>query len=492
LANKNGGGDIGLPYRGSKHNEEELPCLLAAFYVIIMCMCEDKGRFHIFISYAGEDSHLAEWLSLKLISEGYKVWCDRIKLLGGESYPSDIDDAIKNSTFRVLALLSKHSIHKANPKKERTLALNIARERKIDFLIPLNVDGLSPTELDWMTSDLTFISFSRSWAEGLKKVLNKLNSINAPKDVVRSRESVCEWFSIRDTPVRKEERLWTNLLPISEMPRGVYRFDILDEVDLDSISDKWAFYIQSPCVVWSFSKPHSYLKLATKRTASVAWESVVEFEGLNMRYVATNLIKRSIDVYCIAKGMKQEPTKKYGLYFPENMFPKNRLSFINYNQKKVPVAVVGERTFYSAGLREKNRYHISPSFKPLLRAFHVPVIRVNLRVYLTNLDGNPLDSRKMLSRRKRLCKDWWNYEWLSRMMAVSSWLSNSQETVNILSTDNGDLVLSGRPITLKTLLGINEDVLEPIVVEDENHVINEDSDIMDFDDAYPIEGVENE
>jgi len=455
-------------------------------------MCEDKGRVHIFISYAGEDSHLAEWLSLKLIAEGYKVWCDRIKLLGGESYPSNIDDAIKNSTFRVIALLSKYSVQKANPKKERTLALNIARERKINFMIPLNVDGLSPTELDWMTSDLTFISFSKSWAEGLKKVLNKLSSINAPKDFARARESVCEWFSIRDTPVQKEERIWTNLLPITEMPRGMYRFDILDDVDLDSISDKWAFYIQSPRVVWSFSKPHYYLNLATKRTASVAWESVVEYEGLNMSYVATNLIKRSIAVYCLAKGMNQESTKKYGLYFPENMFPNNRLSFVNYKQKKIPIAVVGERTFYSVGLREKNRYHLSPSFRPLLWAFHVPVIQVNIRVYLTDLDGNPLDSRKMLSRRKRLCKDWWNYEWLSRMMAVSSWLSNSQETVNILSTDNGDLVLSGRPITLKALLGIDEDALEPIVLEDKHNVIDEDSDIVDFEDVDPMECVENE
>ena len=457
-----------------------------------MCMCEDKERVHIFISYAGEDSHLAEWLSLKLIAEGYKVWCDRIKLLGGESYPSDIDDAIKNRTFRVIALLSKHSVHKANPKKERTLALNIARERKIDFLIPLNVDGLSPTELDWMTSDLTFISFSRSWAEGLKKVLNKLSSIDAPKSFARAREAVCEWFSIRDKPVRKEERLWTNLLPITQMPRGLFRFEILDEVDLDSISDKWPFYTQSPRVVWSFSKPHSHLKLQTKRTASVAWESVAEYEGMNMGYVATNLIKRSIAVYCLSKGMKQEPTKKYGLYFPENLFPKNRLSYVNYKQKKVPVAVVGERTFYSAGLREKNRYHISPSFRPLLWAFHVPVIRVNIRVYLTDLGGNPLDSRKMVSRRKRLCKDWWNYQWLSRMMAVASWLSDRQETVNILSTDNGDLVLSGRPITLKAFLGIDEDAIEPIVVENEHHVIDEDSDIMDFDDVDSIEGMEDE
>lgn len=35
-------------------------------------------------------------------------------------------------------------------------------------MIPLNVDGLRPRELDWMTNDLTFISFRPSWADGLR------------------------------------------------------------------------------------------------------------------------------------------------------------------------------------------------------------------------------------------------------------------------------------------------------------------------------------
>ena len=100
----------------------------------------ETNREHLFISYASEDWIFADWLALKLASEGYQVWYDRIKLLGGESYPRDITNAIKNQTFRVLALLSRNSIEKPNPVKERTLALNIAKDRNTDFLIPINVD----------------------------------------------------------------------------------------------------------------------------------------------------------------------------------------------------------------------------------------------------------------------------------------------------------------------------------------------------------------
>jgi TIR domain len=110
-------------------------------------------RDHVFISYAGEDGLFVDWLCHKLVSEGYRVWCDRLKLLGGESYPTDIDRAIKDQTFSPLADLSKSTFQKPNPVKDRALALNLGRERGEDFLISLNLDGLTPTELDWMQSD---------------------------------------------------------------------------------------------------------------------------------------------------------------------------------------------------------------------------------------------------------------------------------------------------------------------------------------------------
>jgi hypothetical protein len=87
---------------------------------------------------------LAEWLTLKLTAAGFRVWCDRFKMLGGERWPEDIDDAIKTQTLRMLHLLSKYSLHKENPSKERQLGLTLSKEHKEDFLIPLNVDGIRP------------------------------------------------------------------------------------------------------------------------------------------------------------------------------------------------------------------------------------------------------------------------------------------------------------------------------------------------------------
>jgi hypothetical protein len=50
---------------------------------------EIDGRDHLFVNYGTEDGTLAYWLTLKLTSLGYRVWCDKFELLGGESYPKE-------------------------------------------------------------------------------------------------------------------------------------------------------------------------------------------------------------------------------------------------------------------------------------------------------------------------------------------------------------------------------------------------------------------
>src|SRR5271165_4310370 len=101
----------------------------------------------LFISYAYEDQVFAKWLARKLAFYGYGVWFDQIQILGGESWVKEVDVAIKERSFRVLALLSKSSIGKDNPRKERTLALQLGKQRKMDdFLVTLNLDGAQP---DW-------------------------------------------------------------------------------------------------------------------------------------------------------------------------------------------------------------------------------------------------------------------------------------------------------------------------------------------------------
>ena len=218
---------------------------------------------HLFISYATEDGELAEWLTLRLTTEGYKVWCDRVKLLGGESYPRDIDKAIKTQTFRMLALISKNSLTKENPLKERTLGHNISRQRKVDFVIPLLVDETRSDELDWMDSDLTYIPFRDSWAQGLIQLVKKLKSINTPNPLPNGAKLVSDWVAQQSSLPKTQERLWSNLFEIKAMPTTLYKTTVPDGFKLPAKS--WIHHKQSSGVYWGFELPDSSVNLVLSR-----------------------------------------------------------------------------------------------------------------------------------------------------------------------------------------------------------------------------------
>lgn len=444
-------------------------------------------RDHLFISYAWEDGDLADWLTLKLTAEGYLVWCDRFKLLGGESYPQDIDRAIKERTFRLLALLSRHSLQKPNPLKERTLAVNLSRERGEDFLIPLNVDGLRPTDLPWMLSDLTYIPFHSSWAEGFTQLLTKLDTLNTPRPLVAGKQAVVDWFAARDTVNDAPERLWSNLLEFTDLPSTLLRITLAEPVPPEA-SRVWPHYLESQSVLWAFEGPEQSVDLELLDLEEVDWSEPYDQAGLKLPDVVTILLKQHLRLHCLSRGM-HETVEGQHLYFPPNLLPGNRLSFATYDGTHTWVRAVGERAFrVSATECEKTRYHLSPTFRPTLRKYARPAIQVQMRVYLTDTESRPLPPLKARRRRKAICKHWWNHEWLLRMLAVASWMANGAPSVNLARTSACRIVLAGQPIQLEAPVGIDESRLKAAAMEDDEAELSDEPETQDEDDAESVEG----
>ena len=66
-------------------------------------------RDTLLLSHANpEDNEFTLWLALQLANEGYRVWCDLTKLLGGEVFWDNIEDAIKIRAAKVLYVLPGH------------------------------------------------------------------------------------------------------------------------------------------------------------------------------------------------------------------------------------------------------------------------------------------------------------------------------------------------------------------------------------------------
>ena len=427
------------------------------------------GRDHLFINYATEDSDLAEWITLKLTSEGYRVWCDKFKLLGGESYPRDIDEAIKKKTFRFISLLSHSSINKPNPLKERTLALNLSRERNEDFIIPLKVDDIKVTELDWMTSDLTYIPFNESWSVGFKQLLKKLSSINTPKSLENGKQIASEIFLNNPCLANQPETLFTNLLPIIKIPEKIkiFRFNrVLNNQEYANLKKYWAHYKKDKNIVFAFQTPSDLKNLSITEERRLSWNLSEEIYGIPTINIVKNLLFRSIESKLYQKGLKMtESQVKIGQksnmitaaskpYFPYGLLHNNKISFVGYTGRATWILCAGER-----GKIEKFRYHLSPKFKIKQDSNKDFFAQLNVHFYFTEINGEPLHHRSIVSKRKSIGKSLWNHQWLQKYFAIVSFIADGNPEIIMGDDPEEQIVISSKFIQLESPCSIIEDNL---------------------------------
>lgn len=418
---------------------------------------------HLLINYATEDAALAEWLTRKLTAEGYRVWCDRFKLLGGESYPKEIDDAIKNRTFRMLSLLSHASLTKPNPLKERTLGLKLSAERGIDFVIPLNVDGLRATELDWMTTDLTFIPFSHGWAPGLRQLLAKLQSIDAPRPLSNGREIAASTFLPGDVLRHAPEVLYSNILRVVKTPDTLLRFNVSPAVhraERDALLATWPFYSVSPTIVLAFDNPGPAALAGRTVTpdAKVPWGETFDINGIRTRNIVTSLLKGSIAAKALAMGLRPTPNGR-AMYFPDALVEGNRFWFRGYSGKETYVRVSGEKTLWRPLKVEKYRYYLAADTRARSDIPPGYVVQITPTIHVTSPIGDILLDRTVNSRRKHLSKTWTNHEWTNRLFALAEFFAGGTDTIRFGSTPETEVVISAKPITFSAPVGIDESVI---------------------------------
>jgi hypothetical protein len=436
-------------------------------------------RDHLFISYAFEDIDFAEWLEIKLVGAGFRVWRDGSKLLGGEPYPREIDKAIKERSFRVLAVLSHHSISKPNPTKERTLALNLATTRQeSDFLIPLNLEGLSPTELDWMTGDLSFIPFSPSWSEGLSRLLKKLDAVATPKEEQSDSSALTQCLS-NARPSAKQERLYSNVFPIRTMPPTILRIRS-DSTALSPYFRDIPSIRQADNLLWTLLRPAELP--ARTQVVSVPWSSFFENvpqEELERKVV--RLLRLYIWQSCQEKGLKRarEDDRTY-CYFAGAPHKDRRISFRTYSGRRTSLKVTGTRTFRTtSGQRDSCRYHLAPDFYPILSLFGIPALVLRFHLLLTDLAGKQLDPSTAHRRRRRMGKALLNHQWLIRQLAVTEYLSSESETWNLSPANGEPILVSSTPFLSTSMVGINNPRERDLPDELDEEAVLDDSDDPD-------------
>ena len=398
----------------------------------------DENRTRLFISYAWENAPVAEWLARKLMCCGYSIWIDKLFLRGGCTWPEDIDDAIKNKSFRMIHLLSKYSLSKPNPSKERQLGLSISKTCP-GFLIPINID-VPPEELPWQMTDVQYIPF-QDWRAGFKQLILTLEDAHCPKEFSQTGIEVAirTYFPVTAV-LDKPETLYSNVFKIKRHPRDLIRFKSEFLLSKEEACAKgWPMFMLSKAEYVSFWHPP--VELASKYKLSVVCKVSCETKELNG--ISTyNVIKSLLllSVYEMAKGRDFTLNDKNDLVFPRTSNA-GRYTFRCFG---------GEKTWFSPhGFTNQNGVHIDyslsirPSIITIDGHFHV-IVSLHITTYYEN--GQLVEPAKRVSVRKSIVRAWWNHQWYVKYSGIMAYLSSGHAEIEFGMNEEDKVILSASPI----------------------------------------------
>jgi len=404
----------------------------------------------VFVSHANpEDNAFAQWLALRLATQGYAVWSDVTRLLGGEDFWDDIQHAIANRTVKFVFALSRASNKKDGTLQELAYAKEISKKLQgqiRDFIITLRIDDIPYDEIDIRVNRLNHISFQDSWAKGSAQLLAKLEEDKVPTNPNFTPSAVTTWWRTQfsaESGVKKEpEELLSNWFPVVSLPEDIYFHNVSrrsqGKLEVDEQSLPYPAVLESIFLI-TFAKAEDFgEKLGNEMYIARAGEprklsEVLEedkdfgkhlFRLFRLAWEHT-LRERRLPVYELA-------SKARTFYFTKGQVPNDRVFFRGVDGERTWRAMVGHssRTNPQTGITTVRYWHFGLQLRPMVHPIRAYVMKPH--VVFTNDGLNVWESKKRLAAARRSqCKDWWNDEWRDRTLAAASHLANQ----------DGDIVL---------------------------------------------------
>jgi hypothetical protein len=404
-------------------------------------------RTKVFISYATEDRDFAYWINFKLQIFGYNTWIDKENLLGGESFVSDIDSAIKKDAYCLISIISKNSIDKSAPRRERTLAASLGKELKRTFLIPILLEPFKTSELSWDISDLSHISFANGWADGLLKLNKKLDAIDTPKQQTNlnslANEIDCRYFEENNF-----DFAWSNLFKFTMVPNVVWRVKTSSPYNPKSFPRNFPFWRINDNEFFAFDHnlPSNMFTIIEALSFEINPLAKDIHQLENARKV---LLNKLVSSFARSKGMYRKFDTNNVFYIPYNATDKNIIYYTSVDDKATWLRHSSERHFNKTDLFN---YHLSFS-SSVVELSGQFFLRLTPNFVITDHNDKPIATTKVLSRRKKLCKMMFNKEWLQRLLAISSFLFGNKPECFLYEGDSTSVKIESRPLKLPITSG---------------------------------------
>lgn len=463
-------------------------------------------RDMVFISHANpEDNDFTLWLALQVAKGGFPVWCDLTKLLGGEDFWKDIEQAIRERTAKFVYVLSKTSNTKDGPLQELQVAANVSRDKKFqDFIIPVLIDDLPPREFSIQLARLNAIPFNKGWAGGLKDLLGKLDRDGVAHSSNFSPSAVATWwrehFGAAQGVQNECEQYLSNWFPIQIRPSTLFCHS-LSRTQIGKIE------IQSDLPYPGFQHEHILVSFAPAKDFIVRLgDSVVitesksySIEGIlsgreslgfcnsrDMKSFVSRLLAQSwekcirdkgLSFYLLANGSKC-------IYPTKVQLGDGVVSFQGTSGKKASRNLIGYKTVKATASEDEYRrlWHFGLSAAPLVHP--TPAFAMKAHVVFTKDGSLVLDNKRLLhSARRSQCKDWWNDDWRDRMLAAMAWLSSGNSEISISVGTDSFVTIATEPIGFNSPVSYRDpdtelDVLDEMADEeeddDDDHLSTED------------------
>ena len=416
----------------------------------------DSCRNMIFVSHAGEDFEFTKWLALQLAKEGYGVWCDLTKLLGGENWPSEINKALQNRTSKFLFVLSRFSNTKSDPLGELETTRKIMRREQIaNFIIPLKIDDISRDIVDYRLQEIQSISFETGWANGLSDLLKLLRKDNIPKHVSFNPSTVNEWWKKYGTDACKiidvPEKLYSNRFPILSYPGSIQAHFVNEEPRLEGyIKIKYPILPFKKFILSLADADHLQnergIKSKILESHSIPINDILAGTDQLIKdsrtgdYYFTRLLNLSFEKGIETRGLRSfRLSKGYCYYFHEGILNDGRIKYSSAGELNSKIKLWGK-------FKDENWYwaiHVQAEREPNLNY----AIRIHILV------GG---KRGLRAAPKAVFKSWRNDKWRDRLAASVVHLAEDGADISLSVGANEDVIISREPIPYISPLSYEE------------------------------------
>ena len=102
-------------------------------------------------------------------------------------------------------------------------------------------------------------------------------------------------------------------------------------------------------------------------------------------------------------------------------------------------------------------------------------------MFISDLDDKPLPDAESRSRRKQVCKNWWNKKWLKCQLAVLQYLSDDDGMIRFGEADE-QICFSGETMRFAVPVSLVDEL-----VKEANDGVEFDAMLVDFEDETEFE-----